>query len=89
MYAQFGQKWAKLHHGPLWSVAASDQLDDVTVGRNMKVVYTCKLNLTFERRIYRLKVNIPGLSERTLRRDFEKTGITLNAKIQVVHLWLM
>ena len=30
------------------------------------------------------KVNILGLSERTLRRDFEKTGITLNANIQVV-----
>ena len=25
MYAQFGQKWAKLHHGPLWSYALSDQ----------------------------------------------------------------
>ena len=48
MYAQFGQKWAKLHHGPLWSVAASDQLDEVTVERNMKVLYTCKLNLSIE-----------------------------------------
>ena len=56
MYAQFGQKWAKLHHGPLWSVAASDQLDDVTVGKNMKVVYTCILNLRFEQRIFRLRL---------------------------------
>ena len=26
MYSQFGQKWAKFHHGPLWSVAHSMQL---------------------------------------------------------------
>ena len=27
MYVCFGQKWMKLHHGPLWSVAASMQSD--------------------------------------------------------------
>ena len=32
---------------------------------------------------FQAKANIPGVSERTLRRDFEKTGITLDAKIQV------
>ena len=25
MYIQFGQKWAKLHHGPLWCVASTGQ----------------------------------------------------------------
>lgn len=24
MYAPFGQKWAKLHHGPLWSIASPE-----------------------------------------------------------------
>ena len=25
MCAQFGQKWAKLHHGPMWTTIAGDQ----------------------------------------------------------------
>jgi len=28
MYCHFGQKWSKLHHGPLWSVAFSAQSSD-------------------------------------------------------------
>ena len=28
-------------------------------------------------------MNVPGLSERTLRRDFEKSGVTVNSDIQV------
>lgn len=28
-------------------------------------------------------MNIPGLTERTLRRDFEKSGVTVNSDIQV------
>ena len=27
MYCHFGQKWAKLHHGPLWSVVPSVSTD--------------------------------------------------------------
>ena len=29
-------------------------------------------------------MNIPGLSERTLRRDFEKSGVSVNSDIQVI-----
>ena len=32
MYTQFGQKWAKLHHGPMWTTIAGDQkLDTMKV----------------------------------------------------------
>ena len=27
MYVQFGQKWAKLHHGPMWSIVRLSQGD--------------------------------------------------------------
>ena len=36
MYCQFGQKWAKLHHGPLWSVASSSQISQ-HAGRSSQV----------------------------------------------------
>ena len=32
MYSNFGQKWAKLHHGPLWSAASSMQAGDLPAG---------------------------------------------------------
>ena len=32
MYTQFGQKWAKLHHGPMWaSIAGDGKLDTMEV----------------------------------------------------------
>ena len=34
------------------------------------------------------KVNVPGLSERTLRHDFEKSGVSVNSDIQVIDIAL-
>ena len=36
MYCQFGQKWAKLFHGPMWSVTRSDNIHE----RRTMEVYT-------------------------------------------------
>ena len=36
MYTQFGQKWPKLHHGPMWTNMAKDQKLDT-----MKVTLVC------------------------------------------------
>lgn len=33
-------------------------------------------------------MNVPGLSERTLRRDFEKSGVSVNSDIQVIEIAL-
>lgn len=33
-------------------------------------------------------MNIPGLSERTLRHDFEKSGVSVNSDIQVIEIAL-
>lgn len=36
MYTQFGQKWSKLHHGPLWSVVSSAQSSEAVTSRSQK-----------------------------------------------------
>jgi hypothetical protein len=64
MYTQFGQKWAKLHHGPMWASAAGNR----------------KLN-TME-----AKVNIPALSESTIRRDITRSDVTTTTEIQAAVL---
>ena len=31
MYTQFGQKWSKLHHGPLWSGLSDQEMNTMKV----------------------------------------------------------
>ena len=38
MYCQFGQKWAKLHHGPIWRVAPSSDVPDSNARETMQVL---------------------------------------------------
>ncbi len=33
MYCQFGQKWAKLHHGPMWSIITSSSASQQLVNQ--------------------------------------------------------
>ena len=94
MYAQFGQKWAKLHHGPLWSVAPSMQselsesgvIPPTTTTRRpilkVKFAVVC-LFLYYKLLILQAKVNIPLLSESTIRRDIAAGGISLTSELQV------
>ena len=37
MYAIFGQKWSKLHHGPLWSFVSSSACDDTSHSKILEV----------------------------------------------------
>ena len=37
MYCQFGQKWAKLHHGPMWCVTAPAYVPDSNARGTMQV----------------------------------------------------
>ena len=79
-------KMAKLHHGPLWSIVPLDQSGDAAVGKKYagSITYYFFLFILWTLMlIFQVKVNVPGLSERTLRRDFEKAGVALDAKIQV------
>lgn len=39
MYANFGQKWSKLHHGPLWSFTSSSVSDDASHSRILEVSF--------------------------------------------------
>ena len=38
MYSQFGQKWAKLHHGPMWSIASTYHSTHLHERSTMKVI---------------------------------------------------
>ena len=37
MYSQFGQKWSRLHNGPMWSVSCKESSDSVHSQATMKV----------------------------------------------------
>ena len=41
MYCQFGQKWAKLHHGPMWSVVPLHSSDQCPQSHHGEIVKVC------------------------------------------------
>lgn len=89
MYCQFGQKWSKLHHGPMWTAASSSQGLSSSHSTTMDieavsslVFYQYYINFNAYACIQAL-VNIPAVSERTIRRDLEASKVTLTSEIQV------
>ncbi|XP_065900800.1 uncharacterized protein [Dysidea avara] len=78
MYCHFGQKWSKLHHGPLWSVTFSAQSSESS--------HSSADQHSFGRNPLQALVNIPGISERTIRRDIASSEIHLNSQIQLTVL---
>lgn len=64
-------KWYKLHHGPLWCVTLASQAP------------LEPRHSSDSKRIQEALVNVPGLSERTLRRDIESSSVTLTSEIQM------
>ena len=93
MYNLFGTKWNRLHCGPLWSVVpvmqvqASSQFmhckpSDVsfmsTSSRNISLIFFVSIDLHLQAR-----VNIPGLSDRTICRRIEATEMCTGPDIQV------
>ena len=78
MYVQFGQKWSKLHHSPLWSGGEDSQMGTMKV-----CVYgtLCKYNFM---QCYVGMLRFVSMSlERTLRRSINASGVTLTPEIQV------
>ncbi|XP_065887166.1 uncharacterized protein [Dysidea avara] len=71
MYCQFGQKWTKLLRGPMWSVVFSGQSSEEAE------------NNSHSQSTMKALVNIPALSDRTMRRDIESSNIHLNSQIQI------
>ena len=41
MYCHFGQKWAKLHHGPMWSAVRTNQQKDYSRGYERDPIQVC------------------------------------------------
>jgi hypothetical protein len=70
MYSLMGTKWCKLHAGPMWSG------QQVSQGVSPVTTY----------RTEEARVNIPSLSERTLRRDIASASCTTGAEIQTATL---
>ncbi|XP_065904934.1 uncharacterized protein [Dysidea avara] len=75
MYCHFGQKWVRLHSGPTWGVAHSVQGQE---SWQLSVHKRCTMEAL---------VNVPGNSERTLRRDFAVTVIEEAAKSHPNSWW--
>ena len=84
MYCQFGQIWCKLHHGPLWIAASSSH----TVMAIESVSHYDYFNIDQYPVLHtytsiQALVDIPALSEQTIRRDLEASKVTVTSEIQV------
>ncbi|XP_065893229.1 uncharacterized protein [Dysidea avara] len=66
MYSHFGHKWLSLHCGPMWSIVSRQDSDSVAQSQH-----------TME-----ALVNIPAISNRTIRRDIATSKTTVDSRIQ-------
>ena len=100
MFCLFGTKWVKLFSGPMWSVSQSSQTtsDVRATSRAIPTQVLCH-NCIFPNPYFLLnlsilllyvcqkaRVNIPGLSERTLERYIASSGISMGSEVQVSKL---
>lgn len=86
MYSQFGQKWAKLHHGQCGVLYFSS--NSVQHLHNTETMHVRALWIAFivsssilSNFILEALVNIPSIFESTHRRDIAASGISLDAQI--------
>ena len=84
MYNLFGTKWCNIFAGPLWSYAPVAQANEhqTTMKMPSKVCVSklCSFNVYM---IFKALVNVPALSERTIRRGVAASDFTLGTNIQV------
>ncbi|XP_065914473.1 uncharacterized protein [Dysidea avara] len=78
MYSQFGQKWSRLQQGPMWNVVFSAQASEVGEGIPSDV----DPEDSHCRSTMKALVNIPAISDRSLRRDIASSNIHLGSQIQ-------
>ena len=88
MYCHFGQKWLRLHRGPMWSVVSSQNPDSVAnIASSILWMYVqmhsyaknhiCLASCT------QALVNIPAISDRSIRYDLAASKTTIDSQIQV------
>ena len=86
MYCHFGQKWLRLHRGPMWSVVSSQNPDSVANNQHTMEVstnaLTCKIHICLASCTQAL-VNIPAISDRSIRYDLAASKTTIDPQIQV------
>lgn len=90
MFTLFGTKWVKIFCGPMWKIMSTSQsvpeprhggldpLEVLFIELRCYNMYTSCFSLLLQAR-----VNVPGLSERTLERDIVSSGISLGSEVQV------
>lgn len=94
MYILFGTKWAKIFNGPMWSYAPIMQTETSTSDSSAKPMNPVKVYIIWLSYLHnhllrvitflmKALVNIPGLSERTIRRDIAASNVSTGAEIQV------
>ncbi|XP_065917202.1 uncharacterized protein [Dysidea avara] len=68
MYCNFGEKWVKLHRGPMWCVASSVEDPCSSTAQNQNTM--------------KALVNIPAISERSIRSTISSCTTTLDSQVQ-------
>ena len=93
MYCKFGEKLIKLHHGPMWCATRAEQDFQGASGtvvckqRTMEVwKYSLLLQYVYMVHVQAL-VNVPAISERSIRSDIATCKMTLDSQIQV-YSWI-
>ena len=87
MYCHFGQKWLRLHRGPMWSVVSSQNPDSVANNQQHTMdvrtnAFICKNHICLASCTQAL-VNISAISDRSIRYDLAASKTTIDSQIQV------
>ncbi|XP_065899778.1 uncharacterized protein [Dysidea avara] len=72
MYSNFGEKWVKLHRGPMWCLAGSVQ--ELDFPRSSMLQNQSTMDAL---------VNIPAISERSIRTTISSCKTTLDSQLQI------
>lgn len=73
------------HGGPLWSTGVLENYKALLLSGKGALKLVSTYDLTMLKYVHtQAKVNIPCISERSIRRGIEASGVSLNASIQVL-----
>ena len=83
MYSHFGEKWVKLHRGPMWCTSSLPQGSEGDVvhtttqhlSQETMAVYQMNLFYTMLMICTQALVNVPAVSERSIRSDFSSSKV--------------
>ena len=85
MYNLFGTKWCRIFSGPMWSYVSIAQSNESAITKEPSKVYILisRVIIKLLIQLFKTLVNIPAISERTLRRNVEYGDFTIGTNIQV------